>query len=365
MVTISEGAPATTPLYDTWSPHDDNEDDDDNDQDTEHYPSRSFIAVWNFMRNRRTVQLIAVKRSVVEAILGFHSTCVMNIITHRTAYCLFAKSTLIDRNSFTFNNSLTDAHSLPIRHKWMNRGFNVVHCPSPHDLVNFSSGMTIRHYRWVGDSACLKIALEENPIFDKIDKIDTIDAIESDSWKIHYRKTHTTIKSTFFQPDPEQPGIVVSREERRILTRKYDMLKSSVEQQLQSLDYAIFSCQSCQPSRSIHWERNAVVGSIIRDIMRSVNYQPPYSPLQAATLLQDFYDFLTKIHLDHKNVALKRAEIYQDEATHRLVVVTLWIDPAPKPINISVYNKCLLSFSARGLYIQFVWPIGSRVRSVS
>ncbi|KAJ3774229.1 hypothetical protein FB446DRAFT_490272 [Lentinula raphanica] len=303
-------------------------------------------------------------KKLVEAILGFHSTCVMNVITHRTAYCLFAKPTLLDKNSFTFNNSLTDVDSLPIRHKWMARGFNVVHCPSADDLVCFDSGITIRHYRWVGDSACLKMDLEHHDDFDESNESDPI---ESNSWGIRYQTTHTTIKLTFFQPDSEQPGIGVSREERRTLTRKYEMLKSSVDQQLKFVEYAMFSCQSSQPSRSIHWERNPVVGSIIRNIMRSVNYQPPYlssSPLQAAALLQDLYDFLNRIHLDHKNVALKRVEIHEDTATHCLVVVTLWIDPVPRPINICVYNKFLLSFSSRGLNIQFVWPIGNRVKSV-
>ncbi|KAJ3721663.1 hypothetical protein C8R42DRAFT_642155 [Lentinula raphanica] len=205
----------------------------------------------------------------------------------------------------------------------MARGFNVVHCPSADDLVCFDSGITIRHYRWVGDSACLKMDLEHHDDFDESDPIESI---------------------------------VVSREERRTLTRKYEMLKYSVDQQLQFVEYAMFSCQLYQPSRSIHWERNPVVGSIIRNIMRSVNYQPPYlssSPLQAAALLQDLYNFLNRIHLDHKNVALKRVEIHEDTATHCLVVVTLWIDPVPRPINICVYNKFLLSFSSRGLNIHF------------
>ncbi|KAJ3720686.1 hypothetical protein C8R42DRAFT_538107, partial [Lentinula raphanica] len=66
----------------------------DTNLESERYPSRTFASVWNFIRDGRTVQVIAVKVSVVESILSFHSTCVMNIITHRAAYCLFAKATL-------------------------------------------------------------------------------------------------------------------------------------------------------------------------------------------------------------------------------------------------------------------------------
>ncbi|KAJ3762350.1 hypothetical protein EV360DRAFT_7583, partial [Lentinula raphanica] len=147
---------------------------------THDYPARLFVAVWNFVRSGKTVQVIAVRGSVVGAVLAFHSSCVMNIITHRAAYCLFARSTLLDRTSFAFNGRLTHAHSVPLCQKWTNRGFSISHCPGVKDVVTLSSGVSVRHFRWVGDSACRKFDLEYSP------GCNEPDFMESNSWDINY-----------------------------------------------------------------------------------------------------------------------------------------------------------------------------------
>ncbi|KAJ3834832.1 hypothetical protein F5878DRAFT_544219, partial [Lentinula raphanica] len=189
---------------------------------THDYPARFFVAVWNFVRAGKTIQIIAVRGSLVGAVLSFHSTCVMNIITHCAAYCLFAKPTLIDRTSFAFNGRLTHTHSIALCQKWINRGFTISHCPSVKDVVCLSSGVSVRHFRWVGDTACRKMYLEYSPgCTDR-------DFMESNSWDIHYRKPYPAIESDIFQPIRSLPGVVVARRERTELARRYRMLSPSI-----------------------------------------------------------------------------------------------------------------------------------------
>ncbi|KAI0083772.1 hypothetical protein BDY19DRAFT_863674, partial [Irpex rosettiformis] len=56
------------------------------------------LAVLDFVRQKsgmdRKVQLIVVEETSMSTILNFHSTCVLNVITYNTAYCLYPKATL-------------------------------------------------------------------------------------------------------------------------------------------------------------------------------------------------------------------------------------------------------------------------------
>ncbi|KAJ3758144.1 hypothetical protein EV360DRAFT_44572, partial [Lentinula raphanica] len=196
--------------------------------DTHEYPERSFVAVWDFTRNNRKIQLIAVKGSLVGSILAFHSTCVMNIITHCAAYCLFPKTTLLDRVSFPLNDRLDDIEALTISQKWNERGYRFLPCPSVKDILSLSSGLSFRRYRWVGDMACLMIPLDPHPCQK------TIDTVKTNSFSVRYRKTKMFLDSCFFQPDTTDPGIVVASREHRRLLQKYPSYKGSVNRGLLS-----------------------------------------------------------------------------------------------------------------------------------
>ncbi|KAJ3769822.1 hypothetical protein FB446DRAFT_705902 [Lentinula raphanica] len=61
--------------------------------------------------------------------------------------------------------------------------------------------------------------------------------------------------------------------------------------------------------RRADWEYNPIVRKILHDIMESVYYLPPNdssSPIQAASLLEKLYTFLSTIQIDHNDVELVR-----------------------------------------------------------
>ncbi|KAG9223952.1 hypothetical protein CCMSSC00406_0004432 [Pleurotus cornucopiae] len=63
---------------------------------TEHYNFKGMRAVVSFLSpvSSRTIQLIICRHNIMEVILGFHSTVVMNLITASYAYSLYGEETL-------------------------------------------------------------------------------------------------------------------------------------------------------------------------------------------------------------------------------------------------------------------------------
>ncbi|KAI0757888.1 hypothetical protein BC629DRAFT_1265542, partial [Irpex lacteus] len=86
---------------------------------------RGVVGVLNFLRTVegevRKVQLVVVDGSPMTAILNFHSTCVMNVITYNYAYCLYPKATLRASSSLLLKSS-TEALWKAVR-KYRSRGF--------------------------------------------------------------------------------------------------------------------------------------------------------------------------------------------------------------------------------------------------
>ncbi|KAI0329622.1 hypothetical protein GY45DRAFT_850264 [Cubamyces sp. BRFM 1775] len=83
-------------------------------------------------RGELRVQLIVPKETPMEVILGFHSTCVMNVISYHKAYCLFPQATLEERlalfTSSPSEDSLsrnTDQYRCAIS-KYTERGFTFI-----------------------------------------------------------------------------------------------------------------------------------------------------------------------------------------------------------------------------------------------
>ncbi|KAH7869392.1 uncharacterized protein C8R40DRAFT_1024903, partial [Lentinula edodes] len=99
-----------------------------NNNQTQDYNFNTVAGVWNFMRNTSKIQLIATCGAPLECIFTFHSTCVMNVFTHRAAYCLFSKLTLEDKVTMLIDLQapLTERQMYPIR-KYEDRGFSIMH----------------------------------------------------------------------------------------------------------------------------------------------------------------------------------------------------------------------------------------------
>ncbi|KAI0341020.1 hypothetical protein BDW22DRAFT_1296455, partial [Trametopsis cervina] len=93
------------------------------------YPSTGIYTILTFKRNdskdilTRKVQIIVAWRTPMEVILGFHSTCVMNFITHTTAYSLYPRATFEDTKSLVLLDTPLQSHALQ---KYQERGWTLV-----------------------------------------------------------------------------------------------------------------------------------------------------------------------------------------------------------------------------------------------
>ncbi|KAF5356596.1 hypothetical protein D9758_008236 [Tetrapyrgos nigripes] len=126
--------------------------------------SGGISAVISFSRHGQHVQLILCVHCPIQVILGFHSTCVINAITHSHAYSLFPRVTFHSRGavkvartspSFTSEQSISYRRALQ---KYGQRGWSVTGVPSAHDCYRERSEFSLGT-RFVGDSNCWVISL--------------------------------------------------------------------------------------------------------------------------------------------------------------------------------------------------------------
>ncbi|KAJ3931821.1 MAG: hypothetical protein NXY57DRAFT_895390 [Lentinula lateritia] len=122
------------------------------------YLQDNVLQVWNFDRNGSKIQLIATARSPLEAILKFHSTCVMNVITHRRAYCLFARTTFKERCTVVIDRG--DRYNATGVEKYRARGFEVVDVPDVDRILNRQSDLTGVAARYMKDYRTWHVAVE-------------------------------------------------------------------------------------------------------------------------------------------------------------------------------------------------------------
>ncbi|KAF5340169.1 hypothetical protein D9758_014990 [Tetrapyrgos nigripes] len=73
--------------------------DQDDDFAWEGYRGNGMAEVFNFQKSDKKVQVITCVQTPIEVILNFHSTCVMNVISHSHGYSLFPRATFEDRVS--------------------------------------------------------------------------------------------------------------------------------------------------------------------------------------------------------------------------------------------------------------------------
>ncbi|THU88957.1 hypothetical protein K435DRAFT_678950, partial [Dendrothele bispora CBS 962.96] len=116
------------------------------------YPGSGIASVFNFKKGNRKIQLIACRSNILQVILGFHSTCVMNFVTRHHAVSLFPRSTLHSRTSLVnaIDPNPTLANALA---KYADRGWQMLSHPPLQDYLSPESelGQVIRY---PGDQFC-------------------------------------------------------------------------------------------------------------------------------------------------------------------------------------------------------------------
>ncbi|KAF9456065.1 hypothetical protein BDZ94DRAFT_1276577 [Collybia nuda] len=144
----------------------------------EGYFGRGVAGVFNFHKffPDRKIQLITSLYSPLEVILHFHSTCVMNIISHNTAYAFYPLATFEQRRSLI---CATEGSKQDIaRRKYISRGWTMEPALARWELLDRYSDFRCGN-RWVGDSSCWTIEI--------LPKMDfACDFVNSNTWEHTY-----------------------------------------------------------------------------------------------------------------------------------------------------------------------------------
>ncbi|KAK7682806.1 hypothetical protein QCA50_014190 [Cerrena zonata] len=139
--------------------------------DFDEYDFRGVHAVLTFVKNwvdgtATKAQMIVAISTPMEAILGFHSTCVMNLISYEMAYSLYPKATFEKRTSLTsvgtgpHNETKAEAH-----YKYYLRGWDVQDEFSESER---EKDFYTHAFRWLGDKRCWSIPLDTSFITKRV-----------------------------------------------------------------------------------------------------------------------------------------------------------------------------------------------------
>ncbi|KAJ3846622.1 hypothetical protein EV368DRAFT_52535 [Lentinula lateritia] len=131
-----------------------------NSEETE-YGDDSIVEVWDFQNSQfKMIQLIAARHSAVEVILCFHSTCVMNFISHRAAYALFPRTTFKDKATLILDNGYMSPGSTAGVEKYVRRGLKVIKSPLVARILDPTSDVVAVSPRFVNDSRTWCVPIE-------------------------------------------------------------------------------------------------------------------------------------------------------------------------------------------------------------
>ncbi|KAL1711989.1 hypothetical protein EV715DRAFT_297505 [Schizophyllum commune] len=154
------------------------------------YNQSAILDAFSFIRGAAIIQVMVVFESAIDAVLDFHSTVVMNLITFRSAYSLFPCNTFIRRTGVRFINDVEDG---PIE-KYTRQGWRMRRTVTTEMFEEMGRETSVA-IRYVGDSSTWTIDL---------DKTSAVlpDPILLNSWQMHWTW---------------RPGVLTMPEIRRLL----------------------------------------------------------------------------------------------------------------------------------------------------
>ncbi|KIK54039.1 hypothetical protein GYMLUDRAFT_249810 [Collybiopsis luxurians FD-317 M1] len=157
------------------------------------YESLEITEVWSFSAadGSKPIQIIATLRSPLAAVLTFHSTCVVNFMSHKAAYSLFPKLSFWEG-------------------KWSTRGFALIPCPNPARVLSATSDLSLSSTWWVGDRNCWVVHFKYAP-----GGLPPPDHLRLNSWKIFYSThgTHLSFSSTTLNDALDSTQLLLSESE--------------------------------------------------------------------------------------------------------------------------------------------------------
>ncbi|KAI5895182.1 uncharacterized protein SCHCODRAFT_01171178 [Schizophyllum commune H4-8] len=120
---------------------------------TASYLVSSLSGAFDFVSaNGCTVQVMTCRRGVADVVLDFHSTAVMNMISHSHAYSLYPQETFENMRSLAVRAHDTRPKVVQALAKYRQRGWDILTCISLGEASNPERTFG-RRYRFVGDSA--------------------------------------------------------------------------------------------------------------------------------------------------------------------------------------------------------------------
>ncbi|KAJ8462335.1 hypothetical protein ONZ51_g10967 [Trametes cubensis] len=135
------------------------------------YPG--VLNIFTFYRQIRgvpvQVHIVVALRTPIEVILGFHATCMMNVISYNKAYCLFPYATLEEHISFHCAAPSQPAPSQPAWVSAVPPTFTLVDMPRYDPLPTSRRHRLYPHApRWLGDSHTWTVPLDMRQILPPI-----------------------------------------------------------------------------------------------------------------------------------------------------------------------------------------------------
>ncbi|KAK7020667.1 hypothetical protein VNI00_017657 [Paramarasmius palmivorus] len=171
------------------------------------YEGSAIAGVFNFKKGeQKRIQLVATRSDPIEAILGFHSTLVMNIATATHLIALYPATSFIDKQAIylkDFSSSVIKAVK-----KYEQRGWETVDMISAEEALHAKSERSFK-VRWVGDSHSWITKLADIPGF----------AVPVDAYK-----TLWVTSWHLYCPEPRSIRVMLNKLKSRSLQRTYTIV---------------------------------------------------------------------------------------------------------------------------------------------
>ncbi|KAJ4493248.1 hypothetical protein C8R41DRAFT_919720 [Lentinula lateritia] len=296
------------------------------------YLQDNVLQVWNFDRNGSKIQLIATARSPLEAILKFHSTCVMNVITHRRAYCLFARTTFKERCTVVIDRG--DRYNATGVEKYRARGFES-------DLTGVAA-------RYMKDYQTWHVAVENFG-----SESATHNFMEGNSFEMGYSEGKTGIMYVPVEEDTYS-NLIAAPGNLRHLRKQYRRTEDILAENFIPFDSSFMIIQRLNPSRKAGfvWSEHAM--RIVCQVVKCCD-DHGVGRVFAPWAFYELFHFITSLTHSYPRAIVDDPYLYRSKDEVHLKLVIKVDYPNKKKLDICRFNEWVEFLSNEGILILFTW----------
>ncbi|TRM55311.1 hypothetical protein BD626DRAFT_578468 [Schizophyllum amplum] len=154
--------------------------------ETGHYAAAAIVGAYNFVNiedENIVIQIITARTSPVDVVLGFHSTAVMNMITHSSAISLYPRETFLNKRSLRISRNSTALSARLALQKYRARGFQVLEDLEVTDASDCEQEFGAS-YRYIGDDFTWAMSLSRDRPW-----VDRTQPVMWQSWRLIFKGT--------------------------------------------------------------------------------------------------------------------------------------------------------------------------------